>query len=388
MKKFILWISILANTLLYNCSFSQNLAAWQDLSGGFYVFDNGDVKKLFHQDVPFFNVVGDKMIYRDIKNDTYYYSNKQSTKIESFKNDEAYTLTKKYLVGTRGNNLQIYTTKGWRSLLIGTSSFKLTGDSIVVFMDNFGVIKALHNNEVKEISNSEIKNYAVSDNGFAFTDPFRKLLYYHNEEVVEVDNLGANFMRLTNHHLLYIDNYNNLVCFTNPIQEDICSFTFNYDYEEDQQLQFENRIWAGDDYFAYIDDDLNLYVHNGDKAILLRNDYKSKLIGIDNTLLYHNINDGLSVFYNGKSYDLETYYPAILEFSDGVVAYMDLNNKLKIFYEGKTTLLDKESLSIPREVTINNQPRHLPLLKVFGRCVLYRTGNYDAHIFHDGMVKY
>jgi|GEM_PF-3971657 len=383
-------ILLLLYALLFQLSAlkAQNLAAWQNRDGSFNVYDNGQVKSIFHQEIPFFNVKGDHMIYRDIKNDTYLYSQGNSARIESYINDENLLLTNHYLFGLRNQLLMVRSDATWHTLSLERNPIFSYGDSLVVFIDYNGLLKYYYRNKILQMDNWGISELKASDNSFAFTTENRQIFFVKDLEEQEVENEGVHYFWVGQNYLLYINDYNRLILYKDGEITDLCKFSYNDNFEIDKILPTTSRVWAGDSLFAFIDDDLQLIAYDGNKTVLLHSDYKFPLMGKDNTLIYRNDNNGLSVYYNGKDYEADKVYPKNIKFADGVVAYQDAQGYLKAFYEGKNVQVSEGLLPQSSNVRIGDRTKDIENFEVFGRVIIYRTTNFDVRVFHEGVLRY
>lgn len=366
---------------------AQNMGAFLDRRGHFFVYDNGVVSKQEFLPIRFFKVGGDCVVYENIKGEYIVYGKGKSQKFTAFTSpdelhfsenfmltrmaglltvithSQAKTISLRNRVEVAGGNenIDVYSKerKKFITQALDDGSFGF-GDRMIAFVDYDDRFKVFEGAEKKEIEFDPPLSYAVSDDMVAYIDETNQLKLYSDGESEIIFNDFVNY-RVGNSYLFFVDDSYQLV-YVDPK-------TLEQTYLAEDVLDYI----IGDNVFAFLDYyDAFFVVENG-KAIELF-DYPPDNYAYYGDMLYYEDAQGIShVRYKGKDFPLEVYPLNKVQFYDDIVVYIDREGYLKGVYEG-----------MPFHLT-NEQVTQFDLQF---RVIVYQTGNQDFHIYHNGKVVY
>lgn len=353
---------------------AQNIVTYTDQLGYFWVFDNGSLQSIEHQQVKNVQTGDDYVIYLDILNQMVLF-HKGKKKVLQFSALPNFWLAKRnLLIDWSQGGLKVFDRQGKRNtialgnmvpytlgddmseLSLGRDIPYASGDSIAAFVDYDRFLKAYYKGETNEITREPVTNFSVGDNTVAYTTSSDAFYVYFNGVATQVVNTSPTEYQVGNNFAVYITPYNEFGVFD-------AGSTIQLDFAKPKSFA------AGNNIVAYVTPQGFFKVYeNGDEQELSPIPPRSYQI-IDNTLIYTDDMGNFNVYYKGKNTVLESYQPTKVAFFEGVVAYTDNYGQLKGFYEGKP-------VTIAKEVVID--------FKVQGRTVLYQASNRDFHVYWNG----
>jgi|GEM_PF-1800922 len=366
---------------------AQNMGAFLDRRGHFFIYDNGVVSKHEFLPIKFFKVGGDCVVYENIKGEYIVYGNGNSQRFTAFTNPDQLQFSENFMLTRMAGLLTVITNSQAKTISLrnrvevagGNESIDVYdrnrnkfltqslddgsfafGDRTIAFVDYDDRFKIFEGKENKEIEFDPPLSYAVSDDMVAYIDETNQLKLYSEGQTEIIFNDFVNY-RVGNSYLFYVDDSYQLV------------------YVDAKTLEKKNLAEdvldyiVGDNVFAFLDYyDAFFVVENGEAIELF--DYPPDNYAYYGDMLYYEDAQGIShVRYKGEDFPLEVYPLNRVQFYDDIVVYIDREGYLKGVYEG-----------VPFHLT-NEQVTQFDLQF---RVIVYQTGNQDFHIFHDGKVVY
>ena len=314
---------------------AQNLNAYHDYRGYFYVFDNGKTTQLEHLGASEY-AIGDKcVVYIDNNNHFKAYCNGKVYTVSQSVTD--YKLTDNVCAYKVADQLYVFDNGEKKLLSINVKRYD-AGDNIVVFFDEIDqMLKAYYHGEIIDmedaLSDAPLYNFKVTDNIAAYLDNKNYLKVFVNGKVEEVIYYSSKIRYAVGGDLLvYVDQADN---------------TF-YVYDKGEVIPLESfppkSYKLGDGFVAYID--------NAGTFKFYRDSYKETILNFepsfyqvkDNLIIYSE-RDYFYVYYNNRSYTIEDYIPSDYQFDYNSVAYKDVNGNLKLYKEGEITIVTYEKVN-------------------------------------------
>lgn len=351
--------------ILYACYAAniqaQHMAAWTDIQGRFWVFDNGHIEQLEHLRVDKFKVGGNCIIYENARQDLIYYqAPKKKTLLSSPAIDKFFPF-RTFVLSRLNNVLSVVDGDYIKTISLEENTIFQAGDSIVAFIDFDDYLKVYQGQHIFDIDNSAVREFAVSDKSLAYINGGDVLRFWHGGEDEEVSGYFPKNFMVGNSYVAYLTHFDEWAVFYAGENQILSKYP---------PLSFKH----GDDIVAYVDERNNFYVwQNGTAKMLLENPPTYYEI-TDNTLVYLNELNQLWSYYNGNTQVLDASpvfveQPNKLQLSQGMAAWQDRYGYLKIFYKGNITEVGDR---IAQNFTL------------FGHTLLYDVNNKDYRIFFNG----
>ena len=343
-----------------NTSTAQNLGAYTDYRGYFYIFENGNRIQWETLPVKQTKVGGNSVIYLDNADNLRAYYHGEKVELADFQ-PALFTNTDNY--GAFYNNHMLYVFDNGKTVKMpGWTGYFSIGDSIVgAYDDNATQYNVYYNGELHalpDLVDTTIKNGTVAgDNLLVYRSTDGKLkTYYHNQ----VFDLG------TDHPGSYAAG-TSTVAFM-----DLYSMTFKVFYDGQVatlETQAPKSYKVGDGIIAYVDALNNFKIfYKGNLMTVFT--YAPDFYAVkDNVVPFGVDNTGFNVFYKGQLYKLESSSPLSYQYDFNTVAYLDAYGYLKVFSDGVTTPAS--------EVIISK-------FKLTKNVVMYKTDLNEFNIFLNG----
>jgi hypothetical protein len=301
----------------------QDLGAYSDYQGHFFIFDKGKSIKVEDIQVQSFIIGGESVLYINSQGHLKIYRNGLVSDLEN------------------GGATKYYATDH-------LAAYQLF-DQLLVVIDNTPVTLA-----------RRCPVYQVQDSLIVFyDDESRSLKIYYKENITEIesgligmpvarlksgDNIVAYISSRTNDFKIWYggeshtvlnnaDRVNfragkDIVAYTNNLDNSFHAFYKGNDYVLDEFMPKSFRV--GDGFVAYIDYTGEFKVFYNGEAITLSNYGPEEYFAEDNLLVYSE-NNYFKVFCNGKGYELEGYIPTSFKYDQSTLIYPDNSNRLWIF---------------------------------------------------------
>ena len=350
-------------SILYSCSNilpAQNLGAYTDYRGYFYIFENGNRIQWETMPIKQNKVGGNSVMYVDNADNLKAYFHGEKIDLADYA-PAFFTNTDNY--GAFYNNRMLYVLdNGKVTRMPGWTGNYAIGDSIIgCYDDNATQYNVYCNGEIKplpDVVDTSIRNSTIAgDNLLVYRSTDGKLkTYYHNQ----VYDLG------TDHPGTYAAG-TSTVAFM-----DLYSMSFKVFYDGQVatlETQAPKSFKVGDGIIAYVDALNNFkifYKGNLMTVFTYAPDYYNVK---DNVVPFGVDNVGFNVFYKGQLFKLESSTPTSYQFDFNTVAYLDSYGYLKVFSDG---------------VTNNASEIIISKFKLTKNVVMYKTEMNEFNIFLNG----
>lgn len=320
---------------------AQDVGAYSDNMGYFYVFDNGIKKKLEHQQVKRFQVGGRNLAYIDgAGNFKAYYNGNikvldqiQPSKFEVKPGLVAYQMANELRVFQEGRHLVL--TK-W------CKEYQVIGDSLILFFDEQDfVYKVYYNFNVHELANDlgtlELEAFDTGDHVIAIKSIDNYLTAIYKNGLTDLIHLAELLSRKYGSNLL-------AYTATTPPMLSVYYQGNIYDLEEAFQPK---EYKTGTDLVAWIDNTGSFKVfHQGNVTEL--STFEPSFFMVKDSLVIYGEQGYLKVFFKGKVYELENYIPRQYKIDNNTIAYIDQNFNVKVFKAGEQSVIAYERVSSVR----------------------------------------
>lgn len=351
---FLLWVS--------NAP-AQQLGAYTDYRGRFFIFDNGKSIKAEDHQVDSYVIGGNCILYRNSQGHLKLYQDSQVVKLEPGSTSDiyatdhlaAYALYEKLKVIENGRAI---------TLSMRCPLFQVE-DSLIVFYDkNLESLRVYYNGEIEDIESGlmglPVSNLQSSDNIVAYVSSLSNdfKIYYRGENHTILNHVGG----------LSFKAGKDLVAYVNPLDN---SFHVYYKGQDYAVENFSPRSYrTGDGFVAYIDYSGIFKVFYKGSVVEISNAAPEMYMTEDNLLLYSEYNY-FKVFYDGQVYELEGYIPRNYQLDWNTVAYIDNTNRIWLFTAGEKKYLTNDLINtfeLNRDLIILN-------VKV-DRNIIYYNGKF------------
>lgn len=349
---FSLWnrILILLISLLNNPLYGQNLAAYHDNQGRFYIFDNGRSIQTEHLRVNQLSIGGDCILYTDNRNNLKMYYNGQVSTLEVNAPDQFIAL----------DYLAVYNIGGVVKIIhdgitstISTNSIEYQAeDSLVTFYDRSrSVLAVFYKKRVYMLEDALAgrphNKISAADNLVAYVSSRTgdlKVFYQGRNREIEPFQSGGSF-QCGRDVVAYVNQSDN-------------KFRVFYKGEIFQAEEFPPESYKmGDGLVAYVDNTGSFRVFvDGDFTGI--SSYKPEFYEVRNRMVIYGEQGYFKVWYDYKVYTLETYIPEKYEAGWNTLLYKDLNRNIKIFNRGESRVLTYdliEEISLYRDLVVVNK---------------------------------
>jgi hypothetical protein len=349
---FSLWNRILIPTLLFYCSHltAQQLAAFQDNQGKFYVFDSGRIIQAEDLPATDFSVGGRCLLYTDSR-----------------------------------NRLKMYYNGVFSTLEVNTPSQFEALDYLSVYSIG-GIVRIIENGKITTISTNSIR-YQAQDSLVTFYDAGRQLLavYYKGSiHMLEDGLLGRPFNKFKSGDNLvaYVSSrtqdfkvfYQGVTTIIEPflsggsfttgrdivayVNQDDLRLKMFYKGEIIQAEEFPpESLQTGDGMAVYVDNTGSFKAFIDGEVVEIAS-YKPDFYQVHNRMVIYGEQGYFKVWYNYRSYTLETFVPTKWEAEWNTIVYLDLNRNVKIFSKGESKVLTydlAEDIHLYRDVVVVNK---------------------------------
>ena len=329
----ILALLFLATLTMSSGIHAQSLAGYTTTLNYFYIFHDGQTDKIEHQEIRNFKVGGSFLAWNDNTGNFKVWDDGEIIKLQDgFVTD--YDAKSYLLVYRMKEQLKAYV-DGKRYLLGNGITQYAVGDSLVVWYDRFTQrFNGFYEGEVVALEDGLIGqpviSVKVSDNIAAWVNPRQYLKVWYQGEVMEMlyGDPGVRYDVGRDILAYFYRDYN----------------TFNIFYKGND---YELGAWspqsfkAGDGIVAYVNDvgEFRVFYEGQDLSVsAFAPDYYEV---VDDLVIYHE-QDMFKVFKGGNKTTLETYIPEVVQVRQGNIVYMDITNRLKGFLNGEQVQITNE----------------------------------------------
>ncbi len=346
-------------------AFAQDLGAYTDNRGYFYVFDKGIIKEMEYLPVKSFKAGGSSVAWVSNTNDFKVYYNGEVNKIEEDVPPEDYHVSN-YLIAYRYNTKLKVVDKGRMSVLVYFGSSYSVGDSVVAFLDNtMNSFKVYYQGSITELENglsgAPVNGFIAGGNAVAFIGRDNHFKVFMRNKTTEVENNKPTTYQVGMNTVAYVDG------FTQAFKVFYNGTTYTLETTPPKTFS------VGNDMVAYTDNMGEFRIFYRGKKLEISS-FEPKFFTASGYTVLYGDDRSFNAFWEGESYALETYIPDKYSCSWNSAVWVDMNNKLKMFSLGDV----KQVLSLEK---INSMELNRNVL-------LYNIGNNTTQIYYKGKTYY
>jgi hypothetical protein len=361
-KFYILSLFTLFNLININGT-AQNLAAYQDYLGKFYIFDSGTSEKVEYNPVKSFKVGGICILYVDNLGHLKMYYKGKVTELEVGGVTDYYA--KDFLAAYVVYDKLVVVDQGMVRLLSNRTDAYVVQDSLVAFYDkNDEYLKVYYKGEIIKIESGiagrPIEKFKSGDNIVAYISSHSKnfKIFYHGKDTTIIPYVGRISFTAGRDIVAYVDeqaqNFN--VFYKDSI----------YQLEDFPPMSYK----VGDGFLAYVDQQGEFKFFKNGKTQLI-SEYRPDSYKVQDYVVVYTENNYFKTFYKNQSYLIEPYLPTSYKIGWHTIAYVDVNNHIWIFKDGEKKFFTNDfvnTFDIYRDLIIMN-------VKV-NRNIIYYKGKF------------
>lgn len=344
MQKFILSFFLLGFSLLSN---SQDLGAYSDYRGHFFIFDSGKSIQVEDMQTQSFAIGGECVLYLNNQGNLKMYRNGVVTKLEPG-GIAKYFATDHFAAYQIFDQLYVVPEDKPVALSLHCPIFQVQ-DSLIVFYDNDSEsLKIFYKEEIHTIESGligrPVRRLTSGDNIVAYiSNRTRDFKVWYN---------GANHIIID-----YVDGITfkagrDIVAYTKTIDNTFHAFYKGADIQLEEFLP--KSFLTGDGFVAYVDNIGAFKIfYDGQTTVL--SDYSPDSYFADDNLLVFSEYNTLKLFNKGEIHELEGYIPKNYRFDWNTLAYLDNTNRIWVFSDGEKKYLTNdliESFEVYRDLII------------------------------------
>lgn len=329
---------------------AQQLAAYQDNQGRFYIFDNGRSVQAEYLPVKRFSIGGSCVLYTDNRNRLKMYYKGEITELEvnSVDHFEALDYLSVYNIGG-----VVRIIENGNITTVGTHAVQLQAeDSLVTFYDSSQKLLAVYYkgkiHMLEDVlAGRNIILFKSGDNMVAWvssTTRDLKVFYRGKTTVIEPFISGGKFLA-----------GRDILAWVNQSDMKFRVFCRGNVYQTEE---FPPESWlTGDGLVAYVDNTGSFKVFDNGETMDISS-FPPDFYEVRNRMVIYGEQGYFKVWYNNRSYTLETWIPDKWEAEWNTVIYRDLNRNVKIFSGGETKVLTydlAEEIHLYRDIVVVNK---------------------------------
>lgn len=310
---------------------AQNLNAYSDYRGYFFVFDSGTLQQLEHQPVRSFKTSVTYVAYEDNSGVLKVYYNGSKIVLDRGFNG-TYDVTDYLVVYNTGGVLRAFDRGKSYDLTYRTGTY-LASDNLVAFRDaNYLLLKVYSEGEQLELENltlGEVQQFKAGDNTLAFVTYNSRFRIYYEGQMHDVDEFPPVSFACGKDVVAYVDASNGM--FKGFINGK------SYKLDEFEPLSYK----VADSLIAFVSRDGNFKIVTG-KTVKDVEPYTPDLYVADDRVVIYARNNFFYAFVNGTSYELEPFIPVSYKTDGDKIAWLDQGNKIKWLNKGEVEVVTYE----------------------------------------------
>jgi len=306
------------------------LVAYIDIRGNLCVYE-GQKKHTLSNMIELYYKISDKIVAWNNGQTLNMWSKGKKKVLTFFADDTNYVVKDDIVVYTdlRYNSLMVHWNGSEYPLQTSTIDIVLInshkiGENILAYADNGGLYKIFYNGEIYDVGqwNGDI-DIKSGTNIAAFNDPNSRTFAVFDKGVfLDIENEWVKTYKTGRGFVVYEDQIGNLMIYRNGQKYQLSSFPGTWDVVDDIVV-YENN--------GYTYCDVNGTTTQA--ATFKINDYKIK----NATLVYRNMNGGITAVIDGKSIELTNMQQAEFDIYGNSVLIKLLNNNFLVYQQGKLT---------------------------------------------------
>jgi hypothetical protein len=348
LHKLLLILSLFFSLVL--SSPAQQLAAYQDNQGYFYIFDGGKTIQAEYLPVKRFSVGGTCLLYEDSQNHLkmYYKGNISTLEVNAVTKFEALDYLSVYSIGEIVKIIE-----NGETTTISTHAVQyLAEDSLVVFNDaGQHMLAVYYKGRIRMLEDGltgrPVAAFRAADNLVAYVSlRTGELRVYTNGETHDILPFiqGGSFKA-----------GRDIVAYVAPAEQNFRAFYKGEEYvlEDFPPLSYT----AGDEMVAYIDNTGSFKIFENGETTQITS-FKPDFYQVRNKMIIYGEQGYFKAWYDGNSYLLETYTPNDWKAGWNTIVYRDLNKNIKVFSKGDSRVLTydlAEKIDLYRDVIVVNK---------------------------------
>lgn len=329
---------------------AQQLAAYQDNQGYFYIFDNGKTIQAEYLPVRDFSIGGQCLLYVDSRNHLkmYYKGNISTLEVNQVSKFEALDYLSVYSIGGIVKIIE----KG-QVTTISTHSVKyLAEDSLVTFYDqNQQLLAVYYKSRIRMLEDGLTGRtnilFKAADNIVAYVS-------------LRTGDLTAFQNGQTQVILPFIQGGSfkvgrDVVAYVAPSEQNFRVFYKGTDYvlEDFPPASYQ----TGDNMVAYVDNTGSFKVFSDGETEQITS-FPPDFYQVRNKMIIYGEQGYFKVWYDNDPYLLETYIPNDWKAEWNTIVYRDLNKNIKVFSRGDSKILTydlAEKIELYRDLVLVNK---------------------------------
>ena len=373
-------IIVIVLALSVKISTAQDLGAYTDYMGHFFIFDHGISTKVEDIPVQSFDIGGECVLYINNQGQLYIYQNKKTNKLEAggvtkyYTTDHlaAYSVFQKLKVIENGNAV---------TLSVNCPIFIVQDSLITFYDDNLASLRVYHNGVISDIENGllgmPINRLDCNENIVAYvssrTNDFK--IWYNGSITTIISNISPLFRKTVGNKIVYIGlpfrTGRDIVAYINPLDNSFHAFYKGNDLilEDSPPKSFK----MGDGFVAYVSysDDFKVF-YDGNASII--SSYAPNSYATSDNMLVFDDGGYFKAYWKGQVYELESYIPVSYKMDRNSLVYLDNTNRLWLFSEGEKKYLLNDLIT-----SFDNYRDLIIMGAKINRTIIYYKGK-----FYDG----
>ncbi len=347
-------------------SYSQDLSAYVDHMGRFYVFDGGENIKVEDLEPQSFRVGAEAILYVSSAGHLKMYSNANVVDLEPsgvsryFATDHllAYSIYEKLKVVYKGKVVD----------LSNRCTDYFAADSLIAFYDkNAESFKVFYKGEVTDIESGMIgfpvKIWDAADNILAYISLRNSdFKIWYGGELYTIERNVENTSFMTGR---------DIVAYIDVVEQNFKAFYKGELYDLDNFKPLSYKV--GDEFVAFVSQTGEFKIFSEGEVKVVSSFEPQGYLAEDNVLVFIE-DDYFKVWYNGEVLEIEAYVPNVYKLDWNTLAYLDQSNRLWLYSNGKKEYLANEfvnSFQIYRDLIQLN-------VKVNRNMVYYKDKFYEG----------
>jgi hypothetical protein len=327
----------------------QDLGAYSDYTGNFFIFDQGKSIRVENYNVESFKIGGEYVLYKNSSgNLMMYYKGNKTMLLKSGVTD--YFATDCLAGYSIFSNLEII----WNGKVYD-ASYRFTSfqaqDSLVSFYDkNKEMLRVFYNGKIYDLESGligfPISKWASGDNTVAYVAGNSKdfKIWYQGQSFTVIKNVSNVKFKAGRDIVAYTD-------------ESDKSFRVFYKGNTFELESFEPQSFkVGDGFVAYVSTTGDFKYFDGGDVITISSFAPTDYFTEDNLLAY--IQDGyFYAWYNNQPFEIEAFVPAVYKMDWNTIAYIDNTGRFWLYRDGEKKYLTNElanSYTLVRDMILMN----------------------------------
>jgi hypothetical protein len=330
--------------------FSQQLAAFHDNQGRFFIFDGGKTLQAEYLAAKDFSVGGKCILYTDNRGNLkmYYKGNITTLEVNAVSRFEALDYLSVYSIGEIVKIIE-----NGNVITVSTHAIHYQAqDSLVTFYDSGRqLLAAYYKGEIHILEDGLVGRpsnfFKSADNLVAYVSSRTgelKVFCHGETQVIEPFSPGGSFRT-----------GRNIVAYISPYEQKFKVFYQGEEYilEEFPPLSYQ----PGDEMVAYVDNTGSFKIFWEGETYSISS-FAPDFYKVRNKLIIYGEQGYFKTWYNNNPYLLETFIPLEWKAEWNTILYLDLNRNIKIFSQGESRILTydlAEGIDLYRDVVVVNK---------------------------------